>query len=67
MGSGIVTALVLSNISVVLKELNGTFLEQGINRIKGRKHYTQLSFVLFFNEEDSLYIQDHIDEGEAYW
>lgn len=34
MGSGIATALVLSNIPVVLKELNESFLEQGLNRIK---------------------------------
>lgn len=34
MGSGIATALVLSNIPVVLKELNEAFLEQGLNRIK---------------------------------
>ena len=47
MGSGIITALALSNISVVLKELNGSFLEQGMNRVKGSKRYMQLSFVLF--------------------
>lgn len=35
MGSGIATAFVLSNIPVVVKELNETFLQQGIDRIKG--------------------------------
>lgn len=39
MGSGIVTALVLSNIPVVLKEVNASFLEQGINRVKGGRQY----------------------------
>jgi len=33
MGSGITTFLVLGNISVVLKEVNVGFLQQGINRI----------------------------------
>ncbi|XP_024538949.1 glyoxysomal fatty acid beta-oxidation multifunctional protein MFP-a isoform X1 [Selaginella moellendorffii] len=35
MGSGIVTALILSNIKVVLKEVNSDFLQQGLNRVKG--------------------------------
>ena len=34
MGSGIATALILSNYSVILKEVNEKFLEAGINRIK---------------------------------
>ncbi|KAL5065449.1 hypothetical protein RYX36_027186 [Vicia faba] len=34
MGSGIATALVLSNYSVILKEVNQKFLDAGINRIK---------------------------------
>lgn len=38
MGSGIVTAFVLSNIPVVLKELNESFLQQGLDRIKGNLH-----------------------------
>ncbi|KAH9320633.1 hypothetical protein KI387_015272, partial [Taxus chinensis] len=33
MGSGIATALILSNILVVLKEVNADFLQQGLNRI----------------------------------
>uniref|UniRef100_A0A0C9RPJ6 TSA: Wollemia nobilis Ref_Wollemi_Transcript_5333_2695 transcribed RNA sequence n=1 Tax=Wollemia nobilis TaxID=56998 RepID=A0A0C9RPJ6_9CONI len=33
MGSGIATALVLSNIPVVLKEVNANFLQQGLGRI----------------------------------
>eukprot|EP00249_Psilotum_nudum_P009367 c21884_g1_i1 orf=554-2710(-) len=34
MGSGIATALISSNIPVLLKEVNAEFLQQGINRIK---------------------------------
>ncbi|XP_061349079.1 glyoxysomal fatty acid beta-oxidation multifunctional protein MFP-a isoform X1 [Gastrolobium bilobum] len=34
MGSGIATALVLSNYPVILKEVNQKFLDAGINRIK---------------------------------
>eukprot|EP00252_Welwitschia_mirabilis_P015102 TRINITY_DN33253_c0_g1_i1.p1 TRINITY_DN33253_c0_g1~~TRINITY_DN33253_c0_g1_i1.p1 ORF type:complete len:724 (-),score=145.86 TRINITY_DN33253_c0_g1_i1:411-2582(-) len=33
MGSGIVTSFILSNIPVVLKEVDGKFLQQGLNRI----------------------------------
>ncbi|GLJ12630.1 hypothetical protein SUGI_0194880 [Cryptomeria japonica] len=33
MGSGIATALILSNIPVILKEVNASFLQQGLNRI----------------------------------
>jgi enoyl-CoA hydratase/3-hydroxyacyl-CoA dehydrogenase len=35
MGSGIATALIMSDITVVLKEVNGKFLDAGINRVKG--------------------------------
>lgn len=35
MGSGIATALILSNYPVILKEVNEKFLEAGINRVKG--------------------------------
>ncbi|XP_047095370.1 glyoxysomal fatty acid beta-oxidation multifunctional protein MFP-a-like [Lolium rigidum] len=34
MGSGIATALIMSDIMVVLKEVNGKFLDAGINRVK---------------------------------
>ncbi|KAL5983702.1 hypothetical protein ACLOJK_017793 [Asimina triloba] len=34
MGSGIATALILGNISVILKEVNEKFLEAGIGRVK---------------------------------
>ncbi|KAL9284962.1 hypothetical protein ACSQ67_024678 [Phaseolus vulgaris] len=34
MGSGIATALILSNYPIILKEVNGKFLDAGINRIK---------------------------------
>jgi len=35
MGSGIATALILSNYPVILKEVNEKFLEAGIGRVKG--------------------------------
>jgi enoyl-CoA hydratase/3-hydroxyacyl-CoA dehydrogenase len=37
MGSGIATALILSNYPVILKEVNEKFLEAGLNRVKGGK------------------------------
>lgn len=37
MGSGIATALILSNYPVILKEVNEEFLEAGVNRVKGEK------------------------------
>jgi enoyl-CoA hydratase/3-hydroxyacyl-CoA dehydrogenase len=36
MGSGIATALLVGNISVVLKEVNSQFLERGQNMIAGQ-------------------------------
>jgi 3-hydroxyacyl-CoA dehydrogenase len=35
MGSGISTALMLSNYPVILKEVNEKFLQAGIGRVKG--------------------------------
>lgn len=35
MGSGIATALILSNYPVILKEVNDKFLQAGIGRVKG--------------------------------
>ena len=35
MGSGIATALILSNISVVLKEVNSEYLLKGLKSIEG--------------------------------
>lgn len=35
MGSGIATALILSNFRVILKEVNEKFLEAGFGRVKG--------------------------------
>lgn len=35
MGSGIATALILSNYPVILKEVNEKFLEAGIGRVRG--------------------------------
>ena len=39
MGSGIATALILSNYPVLLKEVNEKFLEAGVNRVKGEKEF----------------------------
>jgi len=39
MGSGIATALILSNYHVILKEVNEKFLEVGVNKVKGEKIY----------------------------
>ena len=36
MGSGIATALILSNYPVILKEVNENFLEAGLGRVKGK-------------------------------
>ncbi|KAF8094641.1 hypothetical protein N665_0358s0023 [Sinapis alba] len=38
MGSGIATALILSNYSGILKEVNDKFLEAGIGRVKANLH-----------------------------
>jgi enoyl-CoA hydratase/3-hydroxyacyl-CoA dehydrogenase len=38
MGSGIATALILSNYPVILKEVNEKFLQAGIERIKGKSN-----------------------------
>lgn len=35
MGSGIATALVLSNIFVILKEINPEYLQKGIKAVEG--------------------------------
>lgn len=44
MGSGIATALLLSNYPVILKEVNDKFLEAGIDRVKGNKVILLLSY-----------------------
>lgn len=36
MGSGIATALLLSNYPVILKEVNDKFLQAGLGRVKGK-------------------------------
>lgn len=36
MGSGIATALILSNYPVILKEVNEQFLQSGMGRVKGK-------------------------------
>ena len=36
MGSGIITALISAKIPVLLKEVNEKFLEQGLQRIRGK-------------------------------
>lgn len=49
MGSGIATALLLSNIRVVLKEINPEYLSKGIKSVEG--HYL---IQLLFNK--SIYL-----------
>jgi enoyl-CoA hydratase/3-hydroxyacyl-CoA dehydrogenase len=44
MGSGIATTLILSNYTVILKEINEKFLNAGIDRIKGNCFLTCLHF-----------------------
>ena len=39
MGSGIATALILSNYRVILKEVNEKFLDAGVNRVKGENKF----------------------------
>ena len=50
MGSGIATALILSNYLVILKEVNQKFLEAGIGRVKGTGY---MSIVLNFVHSDA--------------
>lgn len=38
MGSGIATALALSNTIVILKEINSEYLQKGIKAIEGRRY-----------------------------
>ena len=40
MGSGIATSLLVSNISVVLKEVNPQFLQRGEKMVAGQSLYT---------------------------
>lgn len=48
MGSGIATALILSNYPVILKEVNDKFLQAGIGRVRGEaipcSDYASISF-----------------------
>lgn len=43
MGSGIATALILSNYSVILKEVNDKFLQGGLGRVKGKPQLCSLT------------------------
>lgn len=43
MGSGIATALILSNIYVVLKEINSEYLLKGIKTIEGDYFFHKIS------------------------
>jgi enoyl-CoA hydratase/3-hydroxyacyl-CoA dehydrogenase len=45
MGSGIATALILSHYHVILKEVNEKYLNEGIDRIKGRR-WVNLIYIL---------------------
>lgn len=48
MGSGIATALILSNYPVVLKEVNENFLQAGIGRVKGEYNFLFIPFYYCF-------------------
>ena len=48
MGSGIATALLVGNISVVLKEVNPQFLQRGQKTIAGQFCETTVAFPFFF-------------------
>lgn len=48
MGSGIATALMLSNYPVLLKEVNDKFLDAGIDRIKGTPYATLVDIIAIF-------------------
>jgi enoyl-CoA hydratase/3-hydroxyacyl-CoA dehydrogenase len=57
MGSGIATALILSDILVVLKEVNGKFLEAGINRVKGVFLVTMETYIEFIFELYHIFVR----------
>ena len=48
MGSGIATAMILSNYPVLLKEVNEKFLIAGIDRIKGTTNRIKPRHIYFF-------------------
>ena len=50
MGSGIATAMILSNYPVILKEVNEKFLNAGIDRIKGRIIWNHLTSCQLFGQ-----------------
>lgn len=47
MGSGIATALILSNYPVILKEVNDKFLQAGISRVTGEARIPQWLLLIF--------------------
>ena len=58
MGSGIATALILSNYPVILKEVNEKFLQAGIDRVKGKAGnpftHTNIYFCYVTSDECTL-------------
>lgn len=65
MGSGIATALILSNYPVILKEVNDKFLQAGIGRVRGNamnQYYFKITKKLnTFLSYDVLVIQGRQD------
>lgn len=59
MGSGIVTALVLSGYTVLLKEINDKFLQTGLGRVKG-------TFVVLWLAVETLFDIMITDVGSVY-
>ena len=49
MGSGIATALILSNYPVILKEVNDQFLQAGIGRVRGRASALSWDHLLIYH------------------
>lgn len=67
MGSGIATAFILSNVTVILKEVNSEFLQRGMKMVAGTyaildylvphiliRHYNLTGFCQFFIQKFDL-------------
>ncbi|EHA8590170.1 hypothetical protein COCNU_scaffold015884G000010 [Cocos nucifera] len=64
MGSGIATALILSNYLVILKEVNENFLQSGIGRVRGTQRLPRL--VGLSKALEMMLMSKSINGGEAY-
>jgi len=57
MGAGIATALITAGVPVLLKEINATFLQQGLDRVKGES-YTQSPTVQYCTVTNSTVLYE---------